>query len=89
MNYLGDVETITHDGKIIVRAVSTPDVNNAVFDSHEHKIGTVKRVFGPVDSPYVTVLPVSRGSLDGLLNKKTYFNGEDRDGKGKGRRGRN
>ena len=88
MEYLGDVETITHDGRIVVRAVSTPDVNNAVFDSHEHKIGTVKRVFGPVDSPYVTILPVTKGDLSGLLNKKTYLKGEKRDGKGKGRRGR-
>lgn len=88
MDYLGDVETITHDGKIVVRAVSTPDVNNAVFDSRERKIGTVKRVFGPVDSPYVTILPVMKGDLSGLLNKKTYFKGENRDGKGKGRRGR-
>ena len=67
MEYLGEVETVTHDGKIIVRAVSTPDVNNAVFDSHERKIGTVKRVFGPVDSPYVTILPTSKGNLNGLL----------------------
>ncbi len=89
MEYLGEVETVTHDGKIIVRAVSTPDVNNAVFDSHERKIGTVKRVFGPVDSPYVTILPTSKGNLNGLLQSKTYYKGENRDGKGKGRCGRN
>ena len=89
MDYLGEVETITHDGKIIVRAVTTPDVNNTVFDSLEHKIGTVKRVFGPVDSPYVTVLPTTKTDLNGYLNKKTYFKGENRNGKDKGRRGRN
>ena len=86
MQYLGDVETVTNDGKIIVRAVRTPDVNNAVFDDRERKIGTVKRIFGPVDSPYVTILPVTKGNLDGLLNKKTYLKGERKDGKGKGRR---
>lgn len=86
MQYLGDVETVTNDGKIIVRAVTTPEVNNAVFDDRERKIGTVKRIFGPVDSPYVTILPVAKGGLDGLLNKKTYLKGEKKDGKGKGRR---
>ncbi len=86
MEYLGEVETITHDGKIVVRAVSAPDVNNAVFDEREHKVGTVKRVFGPVDSPYVTILPVIKGDLSGLLEKKLYCKGEKKDGKGKGRR---
>lgn len=89
MEYLGEVETVTNDGKIIVRASTTPEVNNAVFDSREHKIGTVKRIFGPVDSPYVTVIPVTKEGLNGLLNKKTFFKGEIRNGKGKGRRGRN
>ena len=88
MEYLGDVETVTSDGKLVIRAVSAPDVNNAVFDEREQRIGTVKRVFGPVDSPYVTILPVTKGDLNGLLNKKTYLKGEKRDGKGKGRRGR-
>ncbi len=86
MEYLGDIETITHDGRIVVRAVSAPDVNNAVFDAREHRIGTVKRVFGPVDSPYVTILPVAKGDLSGLLRTKVYCKGEKRDGKGKGRR---
>ena len=89
MDYLGEIETITNDGKIIIRAVTTPDVNNPVFDSREHRIGTVKRVFGPVDSPYVTVVPGIKGDLSGLVNAKTYFKGEIRDGKVKGRRGRN
>ena len=87
MDYLGEVETVTHDGKIVVRAITAPEVNVGVFDSHERKIGTVKRVFGPVDSPYVTVAPTAKGDLNGLLNTKTYYKGENRNGKVKGRRG--
>lgn len=86
MDYLGEVETVTNDGKIVVRAVTAPEVNVGVFDSRERKIGTVKRVFGPVDSPYVTVVPVSKGNVSGLLNMKTYYKGENRNGKVKGRR---
>ena len=89
MNYLGDVETVTDDGKIVVKAVTTPEVNSPVFDSRERRIGTVKRIFGPVDSPYVTILPVAKGDLDRLMNEKTYLMGEMKNGKGKGRRGRN
>ena len=89
MQFLGQVETVTNDGKLVVRAVNTPEINNTVYDSRERKIGTVKRVFGPVDSPYVTVLPAIKDDLNGLLNKETYFRGENKDGKNKGRRGRN
>lgn len=89
MQFLGEIETITNDGKIVIRAVTAPEVNNAVFDNRDRKIGTVKRIFGPVDCPYVTVAPVIKGDLGGLLNQETYFRGENKDGKGKGRRGRN
>lgn len=89
MEYLGDIETITNDGKIVVRAVVTPDPGALVVDEKERRIGTVKRVFGPVDSPYVTVVPAEKGDLDGLVNKRTYTKGENRYGKGKrGRRQR-
>lgn len=89
MQFLGEIETITNDGKIVIRAVTAPEVNNAVFDNRDRKIGTVKRIFGPVDCPYVTVVPVIKGDLGGHLNQETYFRGENKDGKGKGRRGRN
>lgn len=89
MEYLGVVETVTNDGKAVVRAVATPEVNDAVFDNREHRIGTVKRIFGPVDSPYVTIVPNAKENAGSLLNKKAFFKGDIRNGKAKGRRGRN
>lgn len=85
MEYLGEIETITNDGKIVIRAVTTPSPNAMVFDHRERRIGTVKRIFGPVDSPYVTVVPSEKGNLNGLLNKKTYYKGESKNVKGKRR----
>ena len=85
MEYLGDVETVTNDGKIVIRAITAPDVGAKIFDNRERCIGTVKRVFGPVDSPYVTVTPSEKNNLNGLLNKKTYHKGENRNAKGKRR----
>ncbi len=85
MEFLGEVETITDEGRLIVRATALPDVNSPVFDQRERKIGTVKRVFGPVDSPYVTILPVDKERLSSLAHKKIYFKGENTNGKGKRR----
>jgi len=85
MEYLGEVETITNDGKIVIRAIDTPSPNAPVFDHRERRIGTVKRIFGPVDSPYVTVAPSEKTNLNGLLNKKTYHKGENKNVKGKRR----
>ena len=85
MEYLGEVESITNDGKIVIRAIDTPSPNAPVFDHRERRIGTVKRIFGPVDSPYVTVAPSEKTNLNGLLNKKTYHKGENKNVKGKRR----
>ena len=85
MELLGEVETVTNDGKLIVRAQITPDINSAVCDAKGHKVGNVKRIFGPVDEPYVTVIPASKDVVNGILNKKIYFTGEKRDGKNKRR----
>ena len=82
---LGEVETITNDGKLVVRSQTTPDINVLVCDGKGRKVGTVKRIFGPVDEPYVTVVPVSKENVNGLLNKRIYFTGEKRDGKNKRR----
>ncbi len=89
MERLGRIEEVTSDGRAIVSCSAAPGIGDAVFDSRFKMIGTVGRVFGPVDSPYVTVLPAIKDDLNGLLNKETYFRGENKDGKNKGRRGRN
>lgn len=87
MDYLGEVETITNDGRLVVRAAVAPDVNCPVFDGREKRIGTVKRVFGPVDSPYVTVAPASKDDANRLLNKKVFYSGAPVNGNDR-RRGR-
>lgn len=85
MELLGEVETITNDGNIVVRAVTAPEVNAAVYDGKENRIGKVKRIFGPVDAPYVTVSPADRGRTGDITGKKLFLRGEKRDGKTKRR----
>lgn len=85
MDFLGIVEEITTEGRIIVRGVTAPEPGDFVFDPKQKRIGTVKRVFGPVDSPYVSVVPADRSILTNISGKKTYFEGATRNGKNKRR----
>ena len=83
MEFLGEVETITHDGFLIVRGGGVPDGGDTVFDNRKRRIGRVKRIFGPVDKPYISVIPSDKSVLTAIIGRKTYFQGENRYAKGK------
>ncbi|MFA5448034.1 MAG: hypothetical protein WC233_07130 [Sphaerochaeta sp.] len=85
MDFLGVIEGIGTDGRVIVRAVAVPDARDPVFDRRRKRIGSVRRVFGPVDSPYVSVEPLKGEALVNALGRRVYFEGGTRYGKGKGR----
>lgn len=85
MDYLGVVETVSGEERFVVKAEMTPEVNDQVFDQKGTKLGTVKRIFGPVDGPYVTVVADSKSILTDIPGKKIYFRGEKGNGKGKRR----
>ena len=57
MEVLGIVEEITCDGRMIIRCRELPDIGAPVFDNRQTRLGTVGRVFGPVDGPYASVTP--------------------------------
>ena len=85
MDVLGVVEDISHEGLIIVRGEVTPEYGNIVYNSERKKIGTVKRVFGPVKEPYISVVPADRSVLKGMEGKKVYFEEGAQYGKNKRR----
>jgi len=85
MECLGTVETVTREGRFVVKAVPTPSVGDAVFDPKGNKIGSVRRIFGPVDGPYITVSCDDPSALDNITGKKVFFKGEVRNAKGKRR----
>ncbi len=89
MDFLGTVEEIGFDGKIISKGPALPNTGDSVFDSRQVRIGKVKRVFGPVDEPYTSVIPDDKSRISGLVGKKLYFEGEISNGKGKRRYRRN
>ena len=75
MDVLGIVETVSHEGLIIVRGDAVPDHGNIVYGADQKKIGKVKRVFGPVDRPYISVIPSDKSVLKNIPGKKVYFEG--------------
>ena len=48
MEFLGKVEEITCDGRLIVQCKSLPDLGDLIFDQRQNKVGTVGKIFGPV-----------------------------------------
>ncbi len=85
MECLGVVETVSGEGRFVVKATMTPENNTDIFDSNDKKIGTVKRIFGPVNGPYVTVSCCNRTDINDLVGKRVFFKGENKNGKTKRR----
>ncbi len=84
MQFLGNVQEVTVDGRLVVRASFTPKLKMAVFDNRKKPLGRIVRIFGPVDSPYVTVEPTGDASLLSIVGKQVYIDGVDEHGKQKG-----
>ncbi|MBQ7701431.1 MAG: hypothetical protein IJT54_03420 [Candidatus Methanomethylophilaceae archaeon] len=85
MECLGVVETFSGEGRFVVKASYTPETDDPIFDSKGNRIGTVKRIFGPVDGPYVTVSCTDGKVQNDIVGKKVFFKGEAKHGKGKRR----
>ena len=85
MDPLGTVDEIFPDGRIVARGGTIPDVGNPVYDQKERKIGMVKRIFGPVNAPYVTVQLDRKEDAPELKGKPIYHVKVSKNAKGKRR----
>lgn len=85
MQFLGNVQEVTVDGKLVIRTTFTPKLRDMVWDNRKRLVGRVVRIFGPVDSPYVTVEPAGDTNLLSIAGKQVYIDGIDDHGKQKGR----
>jgi len=73
MDFLGVVNRTTDNGDLIViGTVDAPEIGNPVFDSKNNKVGTVKRIFGPVEEPFITVSVDDPSVLKGIINKELF-----------------
>jgi rRNA processing protein Gar1 len=88
MKFLGEVQEVSFDGKLIVKGVCAPQPREIVTDNRRRPIGRVVRVFGPVASPYVSVEVTGDNSLLSAVGKQVYVEGVEELGKGSKRRSR-
>ena len=88
MKFLGEVQEVSFDGKLIVKGVCAPQPRETVTDNRRRPIGRVVRVFGPVAAPYVSVEVTGDQSLLSAVGKQVYVEGAEEHGKGGKRRSR-
>jgi RNA-binding protein len=80
MEELGRVMHVARSGRIIVKvnanASEIKSTGMLLVDSSGLRIGKIQEIFGPVFSPYASVLP-SREKLTGIIGKKVFIADED------------
>jgi RNA-binding protein len=72
MKLLGVIQDVGFDGKLIVRGAFAPGPRERVVDNRSKPLGFVRRVFGPVDSPYIIVEPAGKSNLLAAVGKQVY-----------------
>jgi RNA-binding protein len=80
MDELGTIIHVARSGRIIVKidndASKIKLIGVSLVDSSGLRIGRVQEIFGPVLSPYASILP-SRSKLAGIVGKKVFVAEED------------
>lgn len=82
---LGRVEEVTNNGRLIVTCDVLPDIGDVVFDSGLNRIGTVKRIFGPIDKPYASVTPDTDRGTPKMKGIEIFYKERQQNGKNKRR----
>jgi RNA-binding protein len=85
MKLLGIIQEVGFDGKLIVRGTFAPGFRERVVDNRSKPLGYVRRVFGPVESPYVIVEPTGNSSLLAAVGRQVYIEEVTHHAKGKRR----
>ncbi|MGQ9583442.1 MAG: H/ACA ribonucleoprotein complex subunit GAR1 [Thermoplasmatota archaeon] len=76
MKALGRVVTISHSGRLIVRAAWAPELGARVVDREQRPVGTVAALLGPVHAPYIAVRPAREPgqTLLKMIGRDVYAN---------------
>jgi len=82
---LGQVLHISSDGNLILRAEEPSKIGAKVIDGHKRRVGVVLDVFGPIDSPYISVKPES-ADAEGLVGRSLFILQRKKRGRRKRRR---
>jgi RNA-binding protein len=80
MDELGTIIHVAKSGRIIVKIDNNADkiksTGLSLVDSSGIRIGRVQEIFGPVFSPYASVLP-SKDKLPRIIGRKVFIADED------------
>jgi rRNA processing protein Gar1 len=57
MKYLGKIDDIIYNGKILIRTTFKPSFGKTVVDKHKKAIGKIQQIIGPVQEPYIIISP--------------------------------
>lgn len=78
---------MTSDGRAVVIASESPKIGDYVFNSGKRRVGTIVRIFGPVDEPYVSVKTDNPSDI--AIGEKLYIQEAKKNVKNKRRHRRN
>jgi len=70
---LGVISNITYSGLLLVRAELTPKIGDTVLDPRKRKVGNVTKIFGPTESPFVTIKPSEKKASLDLIGKELFL----------------
>jgi RNA-binding protein len=72
---LGNIKGLGYDGKLIVKGKFAPKINSDVMDNRRKVIGKISRVFGPIETPYISIRPAKNQnpSFD-IIGNPVYIN---------------
>ena len=73
MRRLGIITNITYSGLLLVRADFAPRIGEMVLDSRDKMLGTVARVFGPTNAPFVTIRPSENKTSLSVVGKELFL----------------
>ncbi|MDR1690755.1 MAG: Gar1/Naf1 family protein [Candidatus Methanoplasma sp.] len=86
MEFLGIVDSMTDtDGFVVIGTSNVPEIGSPVFDSDRNKIGSIKRIFGPVEEPFISVAAFNSANVRMLKGKEVYTTRRTQNGKDKRR----
>ena len=70
---------------VLVGTGDIPDIGSPVFDSDRNRVGIVKRVFGPIGEPFVTITVDNAALMNRIKGMKLYTIRRPQNGKDKRR----
>ena len=57
MKFIGKLDNIIYNGRFLARTSQKPKIGCTVLDKHKNRIGRVKQIIGPVENPYLIIIP--------------------------------